>query len=231
VASLVAQPLEVLWQAPLLRFQPWTLEILPIYVAFLTLLVAALPLLNRPAILLTVAVTCWAGVWLTGYNVGTWPSGGWNLNPIAWQLLFLGGAALGYVPPGRSARSVPWNRGLFTACIVLLALLRPLYGLRAEHLHAVLPSGLLQAVSALPERGPDYKTYQHPLRVMSMLAFAYVAGHLVPQEARWLRRRRAAPFVLMGQHGLPVFCTTVLASFVAQRLIQVMMDTGPYRRR
>jgi hypothetical protein len=222
LAPLVAQPLEALWQALLLRFQPVTVDILPIYVALLALVAAALPLLRRPALLLLLALACWAAALLAGYNPPTWPTGGWFLNPLAWQLLFVTGAALGYVPTGGPPRSVPWNRSLLLACVALLVSLRPLQALHGRpHLLAALPEVFAQAVSALPELGPADKTFQHPLRVLSFLALAYVAGHLVPREAGWLRRRRATPLVLMGQHGLPVFCATVVASFAAQRLIEV----------
>jgi hypothetical protein len=61
--------------------------------------------------------------------------------------------------------------------------------------------------------------------LLSVLALFYVASHLIPRNAEWLRRRRVAPFVLMGQHGLPVFCAGVPASFLAQRLIEEA-DTG-----
>jgi len=222
LAPLVAQPLEALWQVLLLRFQPKNVDILPIYVALLALLAAVLPLLRRPALLLALAVACWAPVWFARLDLPTWPSGGWYLNPLAWQLLFLTGAALGYVPPSGTPRSVPWNRWLLLACIVLLVSLRPLYLLRgASDLLTALPDWLSDAVLALPERGQGDKTFQHPLRVLSVLALAYVAGHLMPREAGWLRRRCAAPFVLMGQRSLPVFCATVAGSFIAQRLIEV----------
>ncbi len=58
LAPLVAEPLEALWQALLLRFQPWNVDILPIYVVLLALLAAALPLLRRPALLLPLALAC-----------------------------------------------------------------------------------------------------------------------------------------------------------------------------
>jgi hypothetical protein len=227
LAPLVAQPLDALWQALLLRYQPFTMDILPTYVVILVLLAFVLPLLRRPAPLIGAAVGCWAVAWLAGYNPAIWPAGGWNLNPLAWQLLFLTRAALGYRPPGGAPRSVPWDRRLFLACVVLLISLRPLYALRWDpDLLAALLDGSAHLVWALPERDPDFKTFQHPLQVLSLLAMAYVAGHLVPREAGWLHRRRAAPFLLMGQHGLPVFCTTVAASFVAQRLIEGA-DGGP----
>ncbi len=85
---------------------------------------------------------------------------------------------------------------------------------------AELPVWLADAVSGLPERTPADKTFQHPRRVLSILALAYLVGHAVPRGAAWLHGRIAAPFVLMGQHGLPVFCATVVLSFVARVAIE-----------
>jgi hypothetical protein len=214
---LVEAPLEALWQALLLRFQPTHADILPIYVVLLAGLALVLPLLRRPALLLPMLAATWAASWLPQTDLPTWPSGGWTLDPLAWQVLFLGGAVLGYVPPKGRAQSVGWNRWLFVACAVLLLSARPLYVL--QHIPG-LPDGLAHLVSGLPERNAAYKAFQHPLRLLSVLALFYVAGHLIPRDAGWLRRRRVAPFVLMGQHGLPVFCATIPASFLAQRFIE-----------
>jgi len=60
------------------------------------------------------------------------------------------------------------------------------------------------------------KTGLHPLRLLSILALAYLLGHWMNRDAAWLRGRFAAPFVLMGQHGLPVFCAGIFLSFVGR---------------
>jgi hypothetical protein len=60
------------------------------------------------------------------------------------------------------------------------------------------------------------KTSLHPFRLLSILALAYLLGHWVPRDAAWLRSPVAAPFVLMGQHGLPVFCAGIFLSFVGR---------------
>ncbi len=71
-----------------------------------------------------------------------------------------------------------------------------------------------------PARVPADKTFQHPLRLLSILALAYLAGHFLPRDAVWLRGRTAAPFVLMGQHGLTVFCAHVPLSFIGAVAIE-----------
>ena len=69
------------------------------------------------------------------------------------------------------------------------------------------------------------KSALHPLRLVSILALAYLLGHAVPRDAAWLRGRLAAPFLLMGQHGLPVFCTGIFLSFLG-RLALEQSDRG-----
>jgi hypothetical protein len=64
------------------------------------------------------------------------------------------------------------------------------------------------------------KTGLHPFRLVSILALAYLVGHAVSPTARWLRSRVAAPFVLMGQHGLPVFCTGIFLAFLGRLALE-----------
>jgi hypothetical protein len=135
---------------------------------------------------------------------------------MAWQFLFFIGAVLGYRPPGASPRSVPLRGWLVVACVIYLLVSRPI--------HFLLPRMDALQVLAPFFPTPEGKTWLHPMRLLSLLAMAYLAGHFVPLEAAWLRRRWAAPFVLMGQHGLAVFCTTVPLSFLSD----VILDQSEY---
>ena len=57
---------------------------------------------------------------LTGLNLSSWDdSGGWYLNPFAWQLLFMVGAILAYAPP-RMPR-VRWPLDLLSALVLFVA--------------------------------------------------------------------------------------------------------------
>jgi hypothetical protein len=60
------------------------------------------------------------------------------------------------------------------------------------------------------------KTGLHPFRLLSILALAYLLGHWVRRDAGWVRSPPAAPFLLMGQHGLPVFCAGIFLSFIGR---------------
>ena len=214
------QPYLALLQALLLRFQPAFLDILPLYIVLLLLLVPALPLLRRPGLLMAVSGACYAVVRLLDLNLPSWTGGGWFFNPLAWQALFLTGCALGYAPLRNGRRTAP-PAVPFHPALVAAAALALLVGsavvlvgdYRAEWL-AELPQPLADLLTSID------KTGLHPFRLVSILALAYLLGHAVPREAHWLRGRLAAPFVLMGQHGLPVFCAGIFLAFLGRLALE-----------
>jgi hypothetical protein len=60
----------------------------------------------------------------------------------------------------------------------------------------------------------------HPFRLSSILALAWVVSRLVPASARWMGSRWAAPFILCGQHSLPVFCVGIFLSFLGRLIME-----------
>ena len=188
------------------------------------MLVPALPLLRRPVLLLGLVGAClYTVARLLDLNLPNWIDGGWFFNPFAWQALFLTGcdAGLCAARPGRPAR-----RAAGRALPALAGRrLRPGAGLRRR--------GMLVAFQApewlalVPEQVGVLlttidKSALHPLRLVSILALAYLLGHAVPRDAAWLRGRLAAPFLLMGQHGLPVFCTGIFLSFLGRLALETV---------
>ncbi len=218
--AFATEPYRALLEALLLRFQPAFLDILPLYIALLLLLVPALPLLRRPLLLLAASLLLYGLVRVTGWNLPSWSGGGWFFNPLAWQALFFLGCLIGYVPPGaaagRAPAALPYHPALMAASGAIL-----LFGAFAMVAAYHRPELMEEA----PERlaglllGVD-KTGLHPLRLLSILALAYLAGHAVPAGARWLEGRLAAPFVLMGQHGLPVFCFGIFLAFLGRLALE-----------
>jgi hypothetical protein len=220
------QPYVALLQALLLRYQPAFLDILPLYIALLVLLVPALPLLRRPVLLLGLSAVLYTVARLLDLNLPNWIDGGWFFNPFAWQALFLTGAVLGYAPPGPDGRrgtppAVPYRGWLVGACVALLGLgaAAMLVAFQAPEWLALVPEQFGVLLTTID------KSALHPLRLVSILALAYLLGHAVRRDAAWLRGRLAAPFLLMGQHGLPVFCTGIFLSFLG-RLALEQSDRG-----
>ena len=217
------EPYRALLEALLLRYQPSFLNILPLYVVLLALLALVLPLLRRPWLLLALSGAVYALARGAGLGPPSWTGGGWFFNPLAWQLLFLLGACLGYrPPPPASGRGLPWRRWLGLACAALLLL-----GATCVVLIFFRPDLL----EPLPERVTAVlwtvdKGSLHPFRLLSILALAYLVAHAVSPGAAWLRAPVAAPFVLLGQQGLPVFCAGIFLSF-AGRLALEWRDSWP----
>ncbi len=212
------QPYQALLQALLLRFQPAFLDILPLYIVLLLLLVPALPLLRRPAALLLVSLVGYALARALDLNLPGWTGSGWFFNPLAWQALFFVGCTLGYTPRGASGpfAALRWHPALAAGCVLLLVLgggaLVAAWN-RTEWLEA-LPEGVARVLSDID------KTSLHPFRLLSALALAYLLGHAIPNRTGWLRGLPAAPFVLIGQHGLPVFCSGIFLAFLARLALE-----------
>jgi len=222
-----SQPYLALLQALLLRYQPAFLDILPLYIALLLLFAPALPLLRRPALLLGLSGALYILARQLELNLPNWIDGGWFFNPFAWQALFVIGCVLGYVPrlPGGRrgpAPGIPLRRDLGAAAVLVLLLGAAvmLVAFHAPEWLALLPERFGVLLTTID------KSALHPVRLLSILALAYLIGHAVPPDAAWLRGRAAMPFLLMGQHGLPVFCTGIFLSFLG-RLALEQSDHGP----
>ena len=80
-----------------LEFQPTFLDILPLYILLLLIFpVVLLGLRSRPLIVLVPSFLLYLLVQATDLSVPAYPEGHvWYFNPLAWQFLFITGAALG----------------------------------------------------------------------------------------------------------------------------------------
>ncbi len=205
---LADAPYRAMLEALLLRFQPAYLNILPMYVALLSLFALLLPLLNRVWLLGGLSAGLYVAARLFGWNLPSWTGGGWYFNPLTWQFLFVIGAILSRRPP-----PLPVDRrvidvaaaAVVAAGLVLVWLVWP-----SDAVSAQVPRVLVRAVLLVDKEG------LHPMRLASILALTWLVVRLVPIGAGWLRSRVAAPFILCGQHSLPVFCVGVFLSFLGR---------------
>lgn len=211
-----ADPYRALLEALLLRYQPAFLNILPLYIAVLAMFALAMPLLRRPWAMLALSAALWAAARGLDLSLPSWRGEDWFFNPLAWQLLFFVGCALGYRPPGGAPIALPWRRWAGVLCFVLLAAGAAM----AMHIHfrwevaqARLP-GFALFLAAID------KASLHPLRLATMLALTYLIAHLVPRDAGWLRSRPALGLALLGQQALPVFCAGIALSFLGRLALE-----------
>lgn len=201
-------PYRALLEALTLHFQPAYLNVLPLYVVVLLLFALALPLLRWPAILAGVSLALYFAARLFDLNLPSWTGGGWFFNPFTWQLLFMMGAILSYAPG-----DMPHRRRFFdamSAVVVVFGLVMQWVVWAHPVVVARLPPGVVRQLMSVDKEG------LHPFRLISILALTWAVARLVPASAAWLRGRLAAPFVLAGQHSLPVFCAGIFLAFLGR---------------
>jgi hypothetical protein len=203
-----AAPYQALLEALTLHFQPAYLNILPLYIVVLLMFALAMPLLRWPPVLAVLSLGLYLAARIWDLNLPSWTGGGWFFNPFTWQLLFMMGAILSFAPGELPRRR--WGLDAVSVAIVV-------FGLLLQWVVWVHPG----VVSRLPERvvatlmSVD-KGGLHPFRLISILALTWLTARLVPASAHWLRSRVAEPFVLAGQHSLPVFCAGIFLAFLGR---------------
>src|SRR4051812_20132833 len=95
VAPLLDAPVETLTQGLLLKYKPFNLDVLPLYVVLMGLFPPVLWLMLRHrnwGMLGSILLYFIARQF--GWNLSSYPAGVWYFNPYAWQLLFMLGAWL-----------------------------------------------------------------------------------------------------------------------------------------
>jgi hypothetical protein len=202
-------PVRSIVSAVLLRDQPRFFDILPLYVLFLLLLAVILPLIRRPRLLLACSVALYAATRI--FHLELSGTEGWYLNPLAWQVIFM----IGVTAPHILEAKRYW-RGWD-----VLAVSFSLFSLLESH----VPHLVNRVPSALLIHHELDKTVLHPFRILCILSWAWLAWRYIPGTAQWLRSRWARPLVLLGQHPLEVFATSILLSVLGSAFL--VIDRGP----
>ena len=101
VGDFLDEPHVAIVKALLLEFQPTFLDILPLYILLLVIFpVILLGLRWRPLIVLFPSFLLYLFVQVTNLRFRLIRKGHvWYFNPLAWQFLFIAGAALGFPWP------------------------------------------------------------------------------------------------------------------------------------
>jgi hypothetical protein len=208
VGDFLAEPHIAIIKALLLQFQPTFLDILPVYIVLLASFPLILWLLRRGTLIAVLpALALYAAVQIFGLSLHGYPENQvWYFNPLAWQLLFVIGAACGFARAAE--RPIPssgwWVLG--PAIVFVLASLIINLSWTIHGVHDPFPAILLKPL------WPINKTNLVPIRLLHFLALAVVVVHLVSADSRFLRWRLARPLILCGQHSLQVFCLGILLS-------------------
>ncbi|HUZ64919.1 MAG TPA: OpgC domain-containing protein [Acetobacteraceae bacterium] len=207
-------PYRALLDALTLRYQPAYLNVLPMYIAIMAGFAFALPLLRRPAVLAVCSFALYVAARSFGWNLPTWRGGGWFFNPLTWQFLFVLGVLMGR---GHLHLPTRLDRRWVDALAVLLLLIGAAILLVTWHrpdLRVHVPLPIARVILRIDKGG------MHPFRLISILALTWLTVRLVPAGARWVNAPAASPLVLVGQHGLPVFCSGIFLAFLGRLALE-----------
>ncbi|WP_386679755.1 OpgC family protein [Loktanella sp. R86503] len=208
---------------PILTYQIGYVNILPSYIV---LLVAAPFLLiggvKAPWLTLAGSFALWFVAGAMRWNIPIYPgNGGWFLNPLTWQFIFVIGLLIG-IRHRRDERFVPYSKALFTLTLAFLIFAfawRHVPALAAVMNHKMAQLGALGAPGNIVSHN---KTMLAMPRLLHILALAYVLSCL-PFVTRMCAHRFVAPLRLMGGHGLLVFGLGTVIALVGQ----ILMDVEP----
>ena len=193
-----------------LTYQAAFVDILPLYIVLL----AAFPLIYlgaRISPLATLALSGflwqWAGA--TGLNFPNGAEGHWFFNPFAWQFLF----AIGVVA-GRAAKAgvtLPRARWLDVAAAAFLAFSVIVKVSIGNPFGFAVLNDFVERL----QMGND-KTNLSIVRVVHLLALAWLVLRFVPMSAAWLSSLVGRQLGTVGRHSLEIFCVGTVLSIAGQ---------------
>lgn len=208
IAAFLDEPYVAVIKALLLQFQPTFLDILPTYIVLLLIFPAVLIGLRRHLLLVIVpSALLYLAVQIFAIDVPAYPPGHvWFFNPLAWQFLFVGGAASAiYALRGSGfARTPPVVYWLALTVFAVALVIRVSW---TGHMFWEWCPPLF-----LDELWPASKNNLSPARLIPFVAFVVLVAWHVPWNARFLAGAAARPLVLCGQHSLEIFCLGILLS-------------------
>lgn len=221
VGDFLEHPHLAVVQAMLLQFQPTFLDILPLYIVMLLIFPLVLICLRwRPFVVLVPSALLYAAVQLFGVTMPAYPTGAiWTFNPLAWQFLFILGAALGQAEshshgPTRLVEIAAWPALAIAATAFVIRLSWTFHGF-SESVPDLFARQLW----------PTNKSNLSPVRLISFFALVMLAARWVSPQARFMRTPLARPLLLCGRHSLEIFCLSILLSALGHFLMSEI-NTG-----
>lgn len=213
IQPFLSDPVNALLDVLRLTYQPTFLNILPLYMVLLALFPLLYGLARwHPLVALVASVCLWQSTHDAHLNLPEFSGNGWYFNPWAWQLIFTLGLLAGLrLRSGKPAPRAPWLTLLAAAIVLVLGLVK------------TYPSELM----AWPvlESWVDYlhlvndKTNQSPIRIVHLLAVAWLFHALIPAQAPLLHSTLCRGLALMGRHSLAVFGIGTVLAIVGQILM------------
>lgn len=213
VAVLLRQPALAMFHAMFLSYQPFQLEVLALYIVLLLAFPATLWFLLRvPTLVLTASGSVYVLARAYGWNLPAYPTAGWPLNPLTWQLLFVIGAWLALRPTQGIERIMVARTTRGLAISYLIAALVVWIGAQVPALGPLLPGWLGDLVQPSGQTALDMVVLAHVVSV------AVVALWLSPANWSALRASALRPVLLCGRYPLATLCCGVFLAFASRSL-------------
>jgi hypothetical protein len=191
-----------------LTVQPGYLHVLPVYIVLMMWLPVALLLAQRH-ILLPLLPSC--ALWLMagpGFNLPAYGEPmGWYFNPLAWQFLFTIGIVLALWREAGRAENTPgsYSRPLLIAASVYLV-----FCLLIAAPWSILPPFADWRLVEPNWLSLEAKQNLSYLRLINILALAYVACICIPKAGFWIENVAARAITTIGRNALLVFCVATI---------------------
>lgn len=220
VAGLIDHPTATLTQGLLLRYKPFNLDILPLYIV---LLAASPPvlwlMLRRPDVAIIGSFALYLVARRFEWNFPAYPAGVWYFNPFTWQFLFMLGAWCALGGASRTWMIIRLRAVFFVGAVYLIfALLMTIAG-QFETFGEFFPEWLVGAFN------PNDKTNLAPYRIAHFLIIAILVVRALPIDWPGLKSPLLRPLIVCGQRSLEVFCVGLLLSFLGYLLLQLISDS------
>ena len=205
---LLNEPGKAALGAVTLRYLPAYLDILPLYLFLLGVTPALIVLVKRmPSAAIGLSLLLYTATRLTGFNLNASNDGDqWYFNPFAWQLLFTVGIVLGYLSK-LSKTIIPRNGKLLSVAAAFVV-----FGFVAAAPWNAPETGL--ALFNALRIWPAEKTFLAPLRLINVLALAYLFAFFVEPQAAFFKTKVATPFIACGQNSLWVYSFGVVLTVI-----------------
>ena len=223
VAKFFTEPHIAVIRALELRFQPTFLDILPLYIVLLAGFPLVLLLLRRhipTALVISFAIYLMAQIF--GISLHGYPGNqAWFFNPLAWQFLFVIGAACGYPRSAEHPIVPPFGWLIGAAAMIVAASAVIKLSWTVHDAWGAVPAILIEQL------WPIDKSNLAPIRLAQFLALAIVVVRFVPVDSRFLSWRVTQPINRCGQHSLQIFCLGIVLSVLGHFILAEWHDNLP----
>ena len=214
IAGILDHPTQTLLAGLLLKFKPYNLDVLPLYIVLMAVFPFVLwCMLRKPDLTMLASIALYFAARSFDWNLPSFPSGYWFFNPFCWQILFMFGAwfALGGALDAQPIIRSRWLiviGGAFLAFAAVMTLAGKFDGIRA-----LFPEWLYSIFN------PNDKTNMAPYRVIHFIIIAFMITRFMPRDWIGLEAPIMQPAIMCGQHSLEVFCVGIFLSFVGHAVL------------